>query len=344
MENEITNTKHIGSISHIKKLLDQMLSESHPTTSNVNLKNAITLDDQNFEFRKFDHLKSMTDIAIDSNTHNNQSNPDNQLNILTNQFPSILPEGTFDNYVANKLFKLQKDIDNKNNIHSYFPADIYIEGNEQHSYWYLYSVITSVSDIGEAPFRNLKSHGLVEDFKGEKMSKSQNNSLDPLNIIDGNIKQSGERQFGYGTDTLRLWICSKDTDVNHRIFEEELEIHKADLKLIRRVAKNCLAYLNDFQVDKFIDYERVKDMDLYFDDLGIFEQILLSQFIRLSTAIKEDIKNLNLQSVHKRVMAFIKDIFTNLYLESARYKVIHLPTNSVERRQIQYVLNEVIFR
>jgi len=69
---------------------------------------------------------------------------------------------------------------------------------------------------GESPFKILKTHGLIVDDSGEKISKSSSNSqfADPLDLIEGTLKQDGTRKFGYGIDVLRAWCALKDSDKN----------------------------------------------------------------------------------------------------------------------------------
>ena len=97
------------------------------------------------------------------------------------------------------------------------------EGHDQHSRWFLTSLVSSVALTGQAPFRQLKTHGLLLDEKGDKISKSSRNSVDPTDLIEGTIKLSGDRMHGYGIDTIRAWAITKDSDTNSYIDREEIE-------------------------------------------------------------------------------------------------------------------------
>lgn len=89
-----------------------------------------------------------------------------------------------------------------------YPADIYLEGSDQHRGWFQSSLLTSVASQGVAPYKTVITHGFVLDEKGYKMSKSLGNVVDPLSIIEGGSNQ--KTNPAYGADTLRLFISSVD--------------------------------------------------------------------------------------------------------------------------------------
>jgi isoleucyl-tRNA synthetase len=75
------------------------------------------------------------------------------------------------------------------------------------------SLATSVALTDSSPFKVLKTHGIILDTKGEKMSKSNPDEiLNPIDFIEGSVKLTGERKFGYGVDTMRAWLTYKDCD------------------------------------------------------------------------------------------------------------------------------------
>eukprot|EP00595_Chromulina_sp_UTEXLB2642_P003229 CAMPEP_0196762238 /NCGR_PEP_ID=MMETSP1095-20130614/1643_1 /TAXON_ID=96789 ORGANISM="Chromulina nebulosa, Strain UTEXLB2642" /NCGR_SAMPLE_ID=MMETSP1095 /ASSEMBLY_ACC=CAM_ASM_000446 /LENGTH=512 /DNA_ID=CAMNT_0042112779 /DNA_START=523 /DNA_END=2058 /DNA_ORIENTATION=- len=84
-----------------------------------------------------------------------------------------------------------------------YPADIYLEGSDQHRGWFQSSLLTSVASQGVAPYKTVLTHGFVLDEKGFKMSKSLGNVLDPKEVIEGGSNQ--KEKPAYGADTLRLW-------------------------------------------------------------------------------------------------------------------------------------------
>lgn len=98
---------------------------------------------------------------------------------------------------------------------------------------------------GESPFKILKTHGLLIDENGEKISKSQGDAaaIDPDDLIEGTIKLDGTRKFGYGVDVVRAWSACKDTDKNIFVQKEQLDQVNKEIKIFRDVIRvlmlNC---------------------------------------------------------------------------------------------------------
>jgi len=132
-----------------------------------------------------------------------------------------------------------------------FPADLYLEGSDQHRGWFQTSLITSVALRDQAPFRSVLTHGFVVDGQGKKMSKSQGNVVNPQEVL---------KQFG--ADVLRLWVSSCDTDVDVRLSPEILERMSEAYRKIRNTFRYLLGNLADFDPAKHsVPFEKMDSMD-----------------------------------------------------------------------------------
>ena len=89
-----------------------------------------------------------------------------------------------------------------------YPADVYLEGSDQHRGWFQSSLLTSVAANNQAPYKTVITHGFVLDEKGYKMSKSLGNVVSPMEVIEGGNNQ--KLKPAYGVDLLRLWVASVD--------------------------------------------------------------------------------------------------------------------------------------
>ena len=116
-----------------------------------------------------------------------------------------------------------------------WPADLYLEGSDQHRGWFQTSLLTSVATRGEAPFRSVLTHGFIVDGEGRKMSKSLGNVTRPQEVIDR-----------YGADILRLWVASTDYRGDVRISETILKNLVESYRRIRNTARFLLGNLEGF--------------------------------------------------------------------------------------------------
>jgi isoleucyl-tRNA synthetase len=100
-----------------------------------------------------------------------------------------------------------------------WPADLYLEGSDQHRGWFQTSLLTSVATKGKAPYKSVLTHGFIVDGEGRKMSKSLGNVIFPQEIIDA-----------YGADVLRLWVAStdyrNDVRISQKIIDNLVEFQK----------------------------------------------------------------------------------------------------------------------
>ena len=110
-----------------------------------------------------------------------------------------------------------------------WPADMYLEGSDQHRGWFHSSLLESCGTRGKAPFKSILSHGFVVDGKGMKMSKSMGNVISPDDILKN-----------YGADILRVWAASSDYAEDLRIDKSILAQHAESYRKIRNTLGLCL--------------------------------------------------------------------------------------------------------
>src|SRR5262249_10235716 len=134
-----------------------------------------------------------------------------------------------------------------------WPADIYLEGSDQHRGWFQSSLLVGLGTRGRAPFREVVTHGFIVAEDGRKMSKSLGNSIEPEEVI----KQSG-------ADTLRLWVSMSDYTEEIRLSKEILARAVEAYRKIRNTLRYLLANLYDFDpgADR-VPAERLAEVDRY---------------------------------------------------------------------------------
>ncbi|MGZ3597012.1 MAG: class I tRNA ligase family protein, partial [Syntrophales bacterium] len=130
------------------------------------------------------------------------------------------------------------------------PADMYLEGSDQHRGWFHSSLLESVGTRGRAPYRTVLTHGFVVDGDGKKMSKSMGNVVDPQEIIDK-----------HGVEILRLWVAAEDYTQDIRISDEILERLVEAYRRIRNTSRFILGNLYDFDSSKMVAYKEMEEID-----------------------------------------------------------------------------------
>ena len=115
------------------------------------------------------------------------------------------------------------------------PADMYLEGSDQHRGWFHSSLLASVGTRGSAPYRSVLTHGFVVDGSGRKMSKSVGNVVAPEDVIKK-----------YGAEVLRLWVAAQDYRDDIRISQEILTRLSEAYRRIRNTCRYILGNIHDF--------------------------------------------------------------------------------------------------
>jgi isoleucyl-tRNA synthetase len=139
-----------------------------------------------------------------------------------------------------------------NNTEMQFPADLYLEGSDQHRGWFQSSLLTSLAITGnEKPYRSVVTHGFTVDANGLKMSKSRGNVIAPQKVM--NV---------YGADILRLWVAATDYRTEMNVSDEILKRIADAYRRIRNTSRYLLSNLNDFDPKKnSIDFSDMLGLD-----------------------------------------------------------------------------------
>ncbi|WP_199152907.1 isoleucine--tRNA ligase [Chromobacterium sp. ASV23] len=134
-----------------------------------------------------------------------------------------------------------------------WPADLYLEGSDQHRGWFQSSLKTGCATIGRAPYKQLLTHGFVVDGKGMKMSKSKGNVVSPQKVNDS-----------LGADILRLWVASTDYSGELAISDEILKRVTESYRRLRNTIRFLLANLSDFDpIEHAVPLANMVELDQY---------------------------------------------------------------------------------
>ena len=133
-----------------------------------------------------------------------------------------------------------------------WPANLYLEGSDQHRGWFQSSLLESCATRGRAPYDQVLTHGFTMDQNGRKMSKSLGNTVDPLKIVEQ-----------YGADILRLWALSVDSTMDHRIGDEILKGVADQYRKLRNTFRYLLGALEGYEANEAVDYAEMPELERY---------------------------------------------------------------------------------
>ncbi|MFL1781380.1 Isoleucine--tRNA ligase [Candidatus Hepatincolaceae symbiont of Richtersius coronifer] len=152
-----------------------------------------------------------------------------------------------------------------------FPADLYLEGSDQHRGWFQSSLIMSILDSGGAPYKKILTHGFVLDEKGLKMSKSLGNVITPQEIIKN-----------YGADILRIWVAtcnySEDIHIGKNILNQQAEIYRKIRNTLRYMLANLTSASQNLDY-KTVVYKEIEDIDKWvLHNIYIMDELFTNTF------------------------------------------------------------------
>jgi isoleucyl-tRNA synthetase len=199
-----------------------------------------------------------------------------------------------------------------------YPADLYLEGSDQHRGWFQSSLLTGCAIDGRAPYDALLTHGFVVDGSGHKMSKSKGNVIAPQKVMEQ-----------YGADILRLWVASTDYSGELNISDEILKRVVESYRRIRNTTRFLLANLADFNPQK--------------DLLPVSEWLEIDQYAlwltrNLQNAVLADYDKYEFHLAIQKFVAFCSEDLGGFYLDILKDRLYTTAANSKPRRAAQSTL------
>ena len=203
-----------------------------------------------------------------------------------------------------------------------YPADLYLEGSDQHRGWFNSSLKTAIAIYGSAPYKEVLTHGFFVDAEGRKMSKSLGNTVAPAKIYQQ-----------YGADILRLWVASTDfrgeMTVSDEIFKRVADAYRR----IRNTARFMLANLNGF----------VPEEDaLPSDQLLALDYWIVRQCLLLQDEVVNHYHSYNFLSVYQKIHNFCVTELGGFYLDVIKDRQYTTQVDSRARRSTQTAMLQVV--
>ena len=193
-----------------------------------------------------------------------------------------------------------------------YPADLYLEGSDQHRGWFQSSLLTSFASSEIAPYKNLITHGFTMDSKGEKMSKSKGNVIAPDKVI----KQ-------YGSEILRLWVAMSDYQNDQKISDEILKQMGEQYRKIRNTIRFLFANISDL--------DEIKDTSTF----GALDTWIISRTKEVFDGIDADFRTYDYSRGINKLNNFLVADLSNIYLDVCKDKLYCDAKDGKQRRASQ---------
>ena len=203
-----------------------------------------------------------------------------------------------------------------------FPADLYLEGSDQHRGWFQSSLLTSCAMTGQAPYRQVLTHGFTVDAKGMKMSKSLGNVVAPDKVVKN-----------LGADILRLWVASTDYSGEMSISDEILKRTADSYRRIRNTLRFLLSNLNGFDpVKNIVDQKQLLALDVY----------IVSETLKLQNEINNLYNEYQFHTAVQKIRHFCSETLGGFYLDIIKDRQYTTMENSLARRSTQTAMYHLI--
>lgn len=204
-----------------------------------------------------------------------------------------------------------------------WPADIYVEGSDQHRGWFQSSLLESCATRGRAPYDRILTHGFTMDAKGLKMSKSLGNTIDPIKVMET-----------YGADIIRLWALTVDFTEDHRIGDEILKGVSDQYRKLRNTFRYLLGALDGY--DHAVEGVEVAQMPE-------LERYMLGQLKRLDTTIRAAIDSYDFNEYTRALTDFCNEDLSAFFFDIRKDRLYCDDPAGLERRAYRTVL-DILFQ
>ncbi len=203
-----------------------------------------------------------------------------------------------------------------------YPADLYLEGSDQHRGWFHSSLLAAVGTRGVAPYKAVLTHGFVLDPKGRPMSKSLGNVVSPLEVIDK-----------YGAEILRLWVATQDYRNDTRCGEDILRQVSEAYRRIRNTARYILGNLHGFDpAVHSVPPEQLLELDRW----------ALSRLAGLEARVRKAYDDYQFHVLYHAVHNFCAVDMSAFYLDVLKDRLYTAPATSQARRSAQTAIYRIL--
>ena len=201
-----------------------------------------------------------------------------------------------------------------------WPADLYLEGSDQHRGWFQSSLLEGIGSRGQAPFRAILTHGFTLDEQGRKMSKSVGNVVAPQKVIDE-----------YGADILRLWVMNSDVTEDQRVGREILKQQAELYRRLRNTLRWLLGSLDGFSEDEHVDYVDMPELERY----------ILHRLSELDLRMRNAVATHEWTGVYPDLHAFCSADLSAFYFDIRKDSLYCDRPDSLRRRSARTVLDHL---
>ncbi len=200
------------------------------------------------------------------------------------------------------------------------PADVYLEGSDQHRGWFQSSLLESCGTRGKAPYKAVVTHGFVMDDKGRKMSKSAGNVVDPLKVI----QQSG-------ADIIRLWVMSSDYSEDLRIGQEIIKSNTDAYRKMRNTFRFMLGNLSNYDPEDSVAHAQMPEL----------EQLMLHKLYTLDRQVRQAYEEFDFRKIYQSLFNFMTLDLSSFYFDIRKDALYCDPNASLHRRACRTVMQEI---
>ncbi len=202
------------------------------------------------------------------------------------------------------------------------PADLYLEGSDQHRGWFQSSLLTGSAIYGHAPYKTVLTHGFAVDGQGRKMSKSLGNTISPDDVMNK-----------LGADILRLWVAATDFSSEMAVSDDILKRNADAYRRIRNTCRFLLANLNGFEPDQH---------ELKQAELLSLDRWIVGQAEQLQKELIKHYEQFEFVSVYQKIHNFCVNELGAFYLDVIKDRQYTTQTDSIARRSAQTALNHIL--
>ena len=201
------------------------------------------------------------------------------------------------------------------------PADLYLEGSDQHRGWFQSSLLSSVAMSGKPPYKTVLTHGFTVDKDGKKMSKSLGNVMAPQEVIST-----------LGADVLRLWVAATDYRTEMTISKEILQRTSESYRRIRNTARYFLGNLSGYEPSQALDYQDMLSLDQWAVRLAA----------KMQKQIEDSYESYQFHQIYQRLHQFCVVDMGSFYLDILKDRLYTCGKDSKARLSAQTAMHHIL--